>query len=253
LSGFHEPQGVAFISDYNKLFVANAKGGACDILDGSSLKPIKSVKFSDDADNIRYDAKAHAVYVGYGSGALGIIDATNGEQLGAIKLTAHPESFQLEQNGSRIFVNTPDAGSIAVLDREKKAKVVDWSFPKAKANYPMALDEKHHRLYVGFRKPATLAVFDTESGKLVTEVQIPGDADDIFYDASRQRIYVSGGEGFIGIIQQQDANGYIAAKKIPGATGARTSLFVPELDRLYLAVPHRGSQNAEIRVFEATP
>lgn len=253
LSGFHEPQGVAFVGDYNKLFVANAKGGACDILDASSFKPIKSVKFSDDADNIRYDAKAHVVYVGYGSGALGIIDAANGEQRGAIKLTAHPESFQLEQSGSRIFVNTPDAGSIAVLDREKKAKLADWSFPKAKANYPMALDEKHHRLYVGFRKPATLAVFDTESGKVVAEVQIPGDADDVFYDASRQQIYVSGGEGFIGLIQQQDADRYTAAKKIASAAGARTSLFVPELSRLYLAVPHRGAQGAEIRVFEAKP
>ena len=253
LTGFHEPQGVAFVGDYNKLFVANAKGGACDILDGSSLKPIKSVKFSDDADNIRYDAKAHAVYVGYGSGALGIIDAANGEQRGAIKLAAHPESFQLEQSGSRIFVNTPDAGSIVVLDREKKAKLADWSFPKAKANYPMALDEKHHRLFVGFRKPATFVVFDTESGKVVADLPTPADPDDIFYDASRHRIYISGGEGIIGVVQQQDSVRYTISAKIPTASGARTSLFVPELSRLYLAVPHRGTQNAEIRVFEAMP
>src|SRR4029077_12715456 len=77
ITGLHEPQGVGFVSEFKKLFVANAQSGACDIFDSSSLKLIKSVKFSDDADNIRYDATARRVYVGYGSGGLGVIDAAS--------------------------------------------------------------------------------------------------------------------------------------------------------------------------------
>ena len=253
IGGLHEPQGVAFVPEFNKIFVANAQSGACEVFDGSSFKRIKSIKLSDDADNIRYDAATRRVYVGYGNGALGIIDAATGDQLGEIKLDGHPESFQLEKSGPRIFVNIPSSQRIAVVDREKPAAVTAWSVGGATANFPMALDETHHRLFVGFRKPAKLMVYDTESGKVIANLDSPGDADDIFYDGTRQRIYISGGDGFIGIIQQQDADHYKSLTKIPTALGARTSLFVPELGRLYLAVPHRGTQRAEVRVYEAQP
>ena len=253
ITGLHEPQAVGFVPEFNKIFIANAQSGACEVFDGSSFKRIKSIKLSDDADNIRYDAAARRVYVGYGSGGLGIIDAATGDQLGEIKLDGHPESFQLEKFGPRIFVNIPTSQKIAVVDREKPAAVTAWPVGVATANFPMALDETHHRLFVGFRKPAKLVVYDTESGKVIANLDSPGDADDIFHDGTRQRIYISGGDGFIGIIQQQDADHYKSLAKIPTASGARTSLFVPELGRLYLAVPHRGTQRTEIGVYEAQP
>src|SRR5262249_16773574 len=112
ITGLHEPQGVGFIPEFNKIYVANAKSGACDVFDASSFKVLKSIKFSDDADNIRYDAAARRVYVGYGSGGLGVIDAANSDQIGDIKLDGHPESFQLERSGPRIFVNTPTSQRI---------------------------------------------------------------------------------------------------------------------------------------------
>jgi DNA-binding beta-propeller fold protein YncE len=251
ITGLHEPQGIGFIPEFNKIYVANAKSGACDVFDASSFKLIKSVKFSDDADNVRYDAAARRVYVGYGNGGLGIIDAATGDKVGEIKLEGHPESFQLEKSGPRIFVNIPTSQKIVALDREKRATITSWPTAGATANFPMALDETHHRLFVGFRKPARLVVFDTESGKAVAYLDSPGDADDIFYDNSRQRIYVSGGDGSIGIFQQTDANHYKMLTKISTAAGARTSLFVPELSRFYLAVPRRGAQTAEVRVYEA--
>jgi DNA-binding beta-propeller fold protein YncE len=253
ITGLHEPQGVGFISEFNRIFVANAKSGACEVFDGSSFKPIKSIKFSDDADNIRYDPAARRVYVGYGSGALGIIDAATGDQLGEIKLDGHPESFQLEKSGPWIFVNIPTFQKIAVVDREKRTVTAAWPITGAKANFPMALDEEHHRLFVGTRQPAKLMVFDTVSGRSVANLDIPGDTDDIFYDAERRRIYISGGEGFLGIFQQDDPDHYKPMTKVPTAAGARTALFVPELNRLYLAIPHRGSQRAEVRVYEVQP
>ena len=249
ITGLHEPQGVGFIPESNQLFVANGKGGACDIFDASSFKRVKSVKFSDDADNVRYDAAAARVYVGYGDGALGAIDTASGERRGDIKLDGHPESFQLEKSGPRIFVNIPTARKIAVVDRAKATVVASWKVDP-RDNFPMALDDEHHRLFVATRKPAELLVFDTESGRVAASLDAPGDADDVFYDAAKRRIYVSGGEGAIGVFQQKDADHYEAISKIASAAGARTSLFVPELRRLYLAVPHRGSQGAEIRVYE---
>ena len=253
ITGLHEPQGVGFIAEFNRIFVANGKSGACDVFDGSSFQLIKSVTFSDDADNVRYDAKARRVYVGYGSGGLGIIDAATGDQLGEIKLEGHPESFQLEKSGPRIFVNIPTSQKIIVVDREKRAATTTWPTSGATANFPMALDEIHHRLFVGFRKPAKIIVFDTEAGKVVANLDSAGDADDIFYDSSRRRVYISGGEGFLSIFRQDDPDHYKPMTKVPTATGARTSLFVPELNRLYLAVPHRGTQRAEVRVYEAQP
>ena len=253
ITGLHEPQGIGFIPELNKIFIANGKSGACDIFDGKSLKLIKSVKLSDDADNIRYDAATRRVYVGYGSGGLGIIDAASGEQLGTIKLEGHPESFQLERSGPRIFVNIPTAQKIVLVDRDKRAATTSWPVSEARANFPMALDETHHRLFVGFRKPARIVVFDTESGRAIVNLDSPGDADDIFYDNSRRRIYISGGDGFIGILQQNDADHYKTMTNIPTASGARTSFFVPELSRLYVAVPHRGVQTAEVRAYEAQP
>ena len=253
IPGLHEPQGVGFISEFNKIFIANGKTGACDILDGSSFERIKSVKFPDDADNIRYDANGQRVYVGYGNGGLGIIDAKNSDHIGDIRLDAHPESFQLEKSGPRIFVNLPDSKKIAVVNRETRAVITTWAKTNATANFPMALDETHHRLFVGFRKPAKVSVFDTDSGKVIANLDSAGDADDIFYDNSRRRIYIAGGEGFLSIFQQLDLERYQRLTKIPTASGARTALFVPEFNRLYLAVPHRASQRAEVRVYSAQP
>ena len=248
-----EPQGVSFVREFNKVFVANGKDGSLRIFDGNSFQPITRLDFTDDADNVRYDRVTKRIFVGYGDGALGIVDAASGKRLGDIKLDAHPESFQLETSGPRIFINVPKAGHIAVVDRERRAVIARWPVVTARANFPMALDETKHRLLVTCRKPAELLVFDIALGKQVTSLPVVGDADDMFYDPQRHRIYISGGEGFISVIEQRDADHYQEVAKIPTASGARTSFFVPESRRLYLAVPHRGGQDTEIRVYETQP
>jgi hypothetical protein len=253
IRGLHEPQGVHFVPELGKIFVTNGQTGAVEIFNGDSFNLDNRVEFSEDADNIRYDPATKKMYVGYGKGALGIIDAASGQRLGDIKLAGHPESFQLEKSGPRIFVNVPTAHHIAVVDRDKRLVVATWRLMGTRANFPMALDETRHRVFVGFRKPAKLAVFDTESGRSVAMLDSAGDCDDLFYDAERRRIYMSCGEGSIDVFEQRDADHYKAIVKIPTASGARTSLFVPELNRLYLAVPQRANQGAEIRVYEVQP
>src|SRR5262249_43432321 len=159
--------------------------------------------------------------------------------------------FQLERSGSRIFVNVPAADQVAVVDRGPMRVVGTWPVTGAKANYPMALDETNHRLFIGCRRPAKVLVLDTGTGKEVGSFNIVGDTDDLFYDGTRKRVYISGGEGFVDAFQNESANNFTRVAHIATAAGARTSLFVPELNRLFLAVPHRGAQRAEIRVYEA--
>lgn len=249
----HHPQGVLYVPESQKLFVANAEGGQVVIFDGSSLQRVGAVDGLDDADNVRLDAAAQQVYVGYGDGALAVLDAGDGRRLGDIKLDGHPESFQLEKSGPRIFVNVPGAGHIAVVDRKRREVVIRWPLGGYGANFPMALDEADSRLFVACRKPPMLLVIDTKSGKTTARVDSPGDADDLWYDAAGKSLYVSGGEGFIGVINQRGPDKYMALAKIPTASGARTCYWAPDLHRLYLAVPHRAEQKAEVRVYGTEP
>jgi hypothetical protein len=159
----------------------------------------------------------------------------------------------LEAAGRRIFVNVPSANQIAVLDRTRQTVLTTWPLAGLRSNFPMALDEANHRLFIGTRSPARLVVMDTETGKQVAVLNCSGDTDDLFYDPQNKQIYLSAGEGFIDVFKQDDADHYRSIAKLTTAAGARTSLFVPELHRLYLAVPHRGGQQAEIRVYDLTP
>ena len=251
-----EPQGVIFVPRYGRIFVSNGQDGSVDIFDVKSFNLDKRVQLpSADADNMRYDSRNGLVYVGYGQGGLGVINTIDGSFVGNIKLTGHPESFQIEQGTNkpaagvhdRIFVNVPDSNSVVVVNWNRKAT---WSISNAQNNFPMALDESHHRLFIGTRDPPKLITFDTDSGKMVSSIDIAQDPDDIFYDALNKRIYVSCGEGFINVIQQRDADNYILIGSIPTAKDARTSLFVPELSRFYLAVPQQGNQESELRVYK---
>jgi DNA-binding beta-propeller fold protein YncE len=250
ISGLGAPQGLDYIPELNRLFVTNDKGGVCNIYDAKSFQLIGKVDFQDDADNVRYDNTTRRVYVGFGSGGIRIINAADGKQVGSIKLSAHPEAFELKKQGKRIFVNVPNARQVAVVDRDKGEVVATWKTAWTFGNFPMALDEANHQLFIGRRLPSKLIVLNTDSGEVVTKIDISGDSDDLFYDSKRHRVYAICGAGKIDIIEQADANTYKPLAKIDTANGARTGLLVPEQDSLFVAVPHRGSQQAEIRRYQ---
>jgi len=261
LSNLEEPQGLFYDASSNRLFVASGGDGTTKIYDGTTFQLLETVKFSDDADNIRYDARSRRLIVGYGgekalrgrpqgSGALGFLDS-NGKQAGEIVVDAHPESFQLEKNGTRVFVNVPDKKEVQVADVAKGTILARWPTIAATTCFPMALDEGHHRLFAGCRMPARLLVIDTESGKTVASPEIVGDTDDLFYDSDRSRVYIIGGQGFIDVLQQKDADHYDRLGRYPIPAGTRTGVFVPEWGKLFAAVPHRGEQVSEILVYEA--
>ena len=254
IAGIPTPQGVAYSPETNKVFVASAKGKLY-VYDGTSFALVSSINFGGDVDNLRYDAAGKRVYVGYGdeeTAAIGAVDATTNQRLPEeFRLGAHPESFQLEQAGPNIYVNLPDTKQIAVVNR-KTGVVSRWAL-ELEGNFPMALDEADHRLFVATRSPARMAVLDTTTGHLLAALPCAQDADDLYYDAARKRIYVSGGEGFISVFQQKDADHYELLSRIPTAVGAKTAGYWGRqgkgFDRFYLAVPARGDSSAEIRIY----
>jgi hypothetical protein len=250
ISGLGAPQGVVYVPELNRLVIANDNGGVCDIYDAGSFQAMGKVDFKDDADNARYDSAAKRIYVGFGSGGIGIINAADGKQVGTIRLAAHPEAFELEKQGHRIFVNVPTARHVAVVDRNKSEVILTWKTDGALGNFPMALDEANHRLFIGCRIPSRLIVLNTESGEVVAKNDISGDPDELFYDRKRHRIYAVCGAGKIDVIEQTDANTYKTLTKIQTTDGARTGFFLLERDTLFVAVPHRGTQAAEIRCYQ---
>ena len=251
ITGLAEPQGVLYAPESNRLFIANGDDGTLRMFDGTTFTQIKVISFPSDADDLRYDDNARRVVVGYGRGGIGLVDAATGSIAGEIPLDAHPEAFALEAGGPRIFVNAPGAHEVAVVDRQAGKVIAQWSIGLAAANFPMALDEANRRLFVGCRLPARLLVFDTEAGKEVAKCDLHGDCDDLFYDARRRQIYGSCGAGFIDIFLQTDADHYTLRESVATAPRTRTSIF--DGKQLYLAVPRRGDQPAEIRCYRISP
>ena len=257
ITGVQEPQGVLYVPGKDRIIVANAGDGKVRIYDGTSFALLNTLDFGKDPDNIRYDAASHKIYVGYGEdedGAIGIIDAATAQRIqGDFKLEGgHPESFQLEQSGSRIFVNDPDGGNVVLAIDRRTHALSRWQLQGNRFNFPMALDEADHRLFVGSRRPAKLNVLNTDTGQLVSTVSCAGDTDDMYYDARTKRVYVIGGAGMISVIQQKDPDHYELLANIPSSIGARTGFYFTthDTDRLYVAVPARAGHGAELWVYE---
>jgi hypothetical protein len=147
----------------------------------------------------------------------------------------------------RIF----DRGSYAPLKALEKTRTIleTWPLGMMLANYPMALDQPDHRLFVITRYPARLLVFDTTPGKTVQRLPRVGDCEDVFYDKANKRIHATCGEAAISVFEQQDPDHYQESAKITTVKGARTGFFSPELDLRFLAVRRQGTQAAAIRVF----
>ena len=254
IRGLREPQGVTYVPKSDRIFVANGDDGTIRMFDGATYKPLKTVQVSSDADDSRYDSTTNHVFVGYGDGTdagIAILDGATGSLVATIKLPGHPEGFQLEKNGERVFVNIPSVNNIIeVVDRNTRKIVTTWALNDARGNFPMALDEADHRLFIACRTPPQTLILDTESGKIIARVPSVTNADDAWYDAANKRIYVSGGGGFVTVIGRQDANHDREVSQIKTADGARTSCLVPELNRLFVGVWGRGGEPEELQIYD---
>jgi hypothetical protein len=234
IEGLKEPQGLAYAPAADVLAAANAGDGTVHLFRGPELSPAGIINLGDDADNVRLDARTGNLVVGYGSGGLAVIDPAKGALLQRIPLPAHPESFQLDPDKRRAFVNLPDAHQIAVVDLDRERQVTSWQMPHLGANFPMALNAARNTAAVAFRKPPRLVIFDVSTGNPTGTFTTCGDADDVFFDSRRRRVYIICGDGSVDTWQQEGAS-YRHLSLFKTASGARTGLFVPDLDRLFVA------------------
>jgi YVTN family beta-propeller protein len=251
VAGLSQPQGVGYEPTTDTVYVANAGDGSVRVLQGRDLAPLARIDLGDDADNVRIDPQRRRVLVGFGKGAIAIVDPAGRAKMGEYPLNAHPESFQIDETGARVFANVPDRHEIAIVDLAGGSirTVPTGAFG---GNFPMAIDRDAHRVLVGLRSPPTLLALANRDGSVAGRLDICGDADDIFVDPTRHRIYVTCGAGAIDVIEPRE-EGYAHLAKVPTGPGARTGLFVPEWDRLYVAVRAAGPERAAIWVFRPTP
>jgi DNA-binding beta-propeller fold protein YncE len=248
LAGLNEPQGVAYVPSLHRIVVATRAGGTVTAFDGVSYRAVGTLGNLHDADNLRLDAATGLLYLGHGDGALAVIDPATMTIVADIPLGGHPESFQLEAGSARIFVNLPPAHEVVVVDRARRAVVGHVALAGFADNYPMSLDDRGHRMFVGARSPARLLVFDTTTLQRVAAVTCVGDTDDLYYDARRDRVYVIGGQGYVDVFDASPAGHYARLAHIATRAGARTGFWSSDLDRLFVASPQGGGQPATIEV-----
>lgn len=252
LTGLKEPQGIGYEPVSDMIYVANARDGSVNLFQGADLAPAGTIALGSDADNVRIDLKAGRVIVGYGSGALAIIDPASRRKVSEVRIAQHPEGFQLDPESSRVFINVPDERSIVVVDTAAGKEVASWAQVGRSGHFPMALDVARRQVLSVFRRPAELAILAMADGAPVAKLTVCSDSDDVFVDAKRHRAYVSCGEGFVDVVDLQ-AKPPARIAHIPTASGARTALFIPDLDRLAVAVLARGSTPAAIWLFRPAP
>jgi len=243
-----EPQGVIFIPQINEIMVANGGDGSCQFYNAETYKNTGTINLGSDADDIRYDSADRKIYVGYGRGGIAEIDPLKHQKTAEIRLPGHPEGFQLDKALKKIFVNVPDANQIDVIDL-KSSQVVDKWKTEYNSNFPMAIDESNHIIFVGYRNPAKLVAINENDGKTIAVADLIGDADDLYFDSRSKKIYASGGSGAINIYLFQNMTlKQIAA--IATRSGARTSLLIPALNTFILAKRASGDEGAQLSVYK---
>lgn len=242
ITGLKEPQGVAYLQALDELAVACGGDGAVRFYRARDLAPAGMVNVGADADNLHVDGLGRVV-VGYGSGALAVIDPASRRVAARLDLPAHPEGFRLD--GTKVFINLPDARRIVVGDLATGKLTGTWQAAHL-WNFPMALDAGGGTLAIVFRLPARLQLVDAASGAVKLDRPTCGDADDVFFDDTRRRVYVICGAGAIDVVDPARPD---RSSRITTQPGARTGLYVSELDRLVVAAPAMGNEGPALLIY----
>lgn len=258
IQGLNAPQGVAYIPEVDKLFVTNSHGGQCKIYDGGSLAELKTLQFTDNADQIRYDAGQQQVLVGYGNGGIAVLDAVTGKGLANITLLGHPRDFEVEKFGPRAFINVPESAQVVVIDKAHKTMLDSWPISNlTRANYAMAFDEPNQRLFVTTRSPARLLVFNTKPdkspGKIIAELPCGTEPNAVFYDGARKRVYVNCEQGLISTFKQKDADHYLPMPDTATTAGASAACYVGDAGVIYVGIPRFGGDQAAVHIVDINP
>lgn len=234
LMHLEEPRGLGYLAASDTLYVASGLDGALRSFRGPKLAALAAIALGPEPDEIRIDAAARLVYVGYGAGVIATIDDATHQIRGKVTLREHPAGFALAPDGKRLFVDIPATHEIAVIEPGADKPVATWPLADGRDNFPLALDGD--RVLSVFRRPPLLAALSAANGHTLATAPTCGDAGGVFVDARRRRVYVICGEGFVDVLEREGA-GYRRTAHLATGAGARTGLFSAELDRLFVAVP----------------
>ena len=254
LTGLGKPHGLAWVASTKRLFSADGQKGELDVFEGTPLKQVKSIKLSEDADDMVYDPQTKLLYVGHGGtgaanpSAVAVIDANALTMLADIRVAAHPEALEIDDRTDRIFVNISDAGTILVIDGKTRSASTQWALKEKKGNTPLAFDAKNNRLLVGCRTPAELVSIDSKSGEQLAALPSDTGADDLFYDEANDRAYLITGSGAVNSYAVSNDGKLQALATTKTVAGAKTGLLVASKKALFIGVPSTSS-SSEIRVY----
>jgi hypothetical protein len=253
ITGLGKPHGLAWIA--GRLYASDGSMGDLKIFEGAPLKQVKSIKLSEDADDLVYDAGRKLLYVGHGGSdadnpaKIAVIDTANQTLIKDLPVATHPEGLDIDNAKSRIFVNVADSAEVAVIDGATQTLSGSWKISRAADNVPIAFDGEHNLLFVACRTPGRLLVLDSNSGKEVSDLPADAGADDLFYDAELHRIYLIAGSGAIDTYAVDTNKSVRFLGVTHTAAGAKTGLLVPSQHALYIGVAAGGGKEAEIRVY----
>jgi len=263
ITGFGQPHAILFMPDVNKFIVTDGDGfGMVELVSGEDYKILNTIKLPPEVDGAVYNPVNKYYYVESGSGEkdskthkINIIDSTAFKFVGDITLPGtHSEAMAITRDGKKMYVNLSTPKEVGVVDLSTRELIARWPISGAETPNSMALDEANHRLFIATRNPPKFFAFDTDSGKIVTAVPISAFNDDMWFDVARKRIYLSGSETTT-VLAQKDADHYEFVAEMPTGYRAKTSLYVPQLNRFYAAVSGKGKPDAQLalKVFDVQP
>src|SRR5437879_4923301 len=263
ITGFGQPHAALFLPETNKLIVTDGDDdfGRVELVSGEDYKILSTIKLPNGVDSAVFDPASQYYYVASGgeesakTHVLSIIDTKTFRQVGEIALPGNQsEAMAIDKAGKKMYVNLKGTNEVGVVDLEARKVIARWPISDAETPNALALDEPNHRVFIATRKPPTFFVFDTDTGKVVTKLPCTAQNDDMWRDLQRKRIYVTGTETTT-VFEQKDADHYTHIGDVPTGFRARTSILVPELNRLYIAVSGKGKPDARLslQVYEIQP
>jgi DNA-binding beta-propeller fold protein YncE len=263
IPGFKKPQGISYVPSLNKLFIASGDDGMVRVFRGDTFELIDSIQLELGPNRVAYDSHAEILYVGYGGkdagkdyGEVALIDAKRDTKIRDIQVAAHPAELLLDKSGQTLFVLVPISNEIQVVDTKTGRIISTWPVTSQRPG-DAALDDANHRLFIGTHTPPEMIAMDSRTGKEVAALPTVEGMDGVYFDARRQRAYVSGGRGFdvgsVYVYQRHDGDHYNQIATLATRAGAGTSFWSPELDRYFVAAPAHDNEDTAILVYQPQP
>lgn len=259
VSDFEKPHSILVRPGAATVLVTDSEASKSALLNASTYQVTKRLVLSLGANCLLYDAPKHRAYITAGgdrvrlqTSTLLAIDPDTGAVLKSVELPSlHLQPMALDPGSHRLFVNMPDKSTVAVLDTNSLHTIAEWKIVGAKGNSPIAFDRQHHRLFIVCSDSGVMVVLNSDTGVETYRIAVPTDADDMDFDSSAHRLYIPGGDGYLGIYDASVPDHIRQIMRIATRRGARTGLFIPKKHRYVLAAPANDGRAAQVMIYHA--